>query len=160
MRPAIPALLVKCLVQTLDLLFSSDPRFSQLHLAFHLTIPGLGESTVLFNVHKQEGYILGGHPSREWLCAVLKDTVPAGSDFTTVQFRAALHAAFVRRQLQEQLEPVTSRWLVEVIVRSHALMVEQAEGLSTALAASGWRCGSGWLQFNPQKWRLLVDKSD
>lgn len=116
---------------------------------------------MLFNVHEQEGYVLGGHPSGEWLCAILKDTVPAGSDFTSVQFRAALHAAFVRRQLQEQSEPVTSRWLVEVIVRSHALMDEQAEGLNAALTASGWRCGSsGWLQFNPQRWRLLVDKTD
>lgn len=107
-----------------------------------------------------EGYVLGGHPSGEWLCAVLKETSETGSDFTNVQFRAAMHAAFVRRQLQEQSEPVTSRWLVEVIVRSHAMMDTHVDGFNTSLAAAGWRCGtSGWLQFNPSKWRLLVDKT-
>lgn len=115
---------------------------------------------MLLDTHDREGYILGGHPSGEWLCAVLKESVPAGSDFDSVQFRAAMHAAFVRRQLQEQTEPVTSRWLVEVIVRSHELMDEYAEDFAATLIASGWRCDrSGWLQFNPLKWRLLIDKT-
>ena len=114
----------------------------------------------MLHAHEQEGYVLGGSPSGEWLCAVLKETVPAGSDFSAVQFRAATHAAFVRRQLQEQIEPVTSRWLVEVIVRSHALMDEQVAEFADALTNTGWRCGSsGWLQFNPQQWRLLADKT-
>ena len=115
---------------------------------------------VLLDAHENEGYVLGGHPSKEWICGVLKETAPPGSDFDTVQFRAAMHAAFVRRQLQGQVEPVTSRWLVEVIIRSHALMAKHAEDFNGALAASGWRCGtSGWLQFNPQKWRLRNDKA-
>ena len=29
--------------------------------------------TALVRAHAKEGYILGGHPEKEWLCAVLKE---------------------------------------------------------------------------------------
>lgn len=81
--------------------------------------------TALVRAHAKEGYILGGHPAKEWLCAVLKED--RSEDVNSTQFRAAMHAGFVRRQLRQQTEPVTARWLVEVIVRSHARMEAAVE---------------------------------
>jgi hypothetical protein len=105
----------------------------------------------LLAAHDGADYLLGGDPSRQTLCAVLREHAD-----TSAQYEAALHAELVRRQLLLAQAPVSSaQQLVEIIVACRAAVVAErgADGFRTALQQTYWHVDQ--LQFNAGQWRLL-----